>query len=176
MRIDTLKQIEEAVERDIKSIIDTHKKAIGARANINTNRCDARASVRPSANVAVSGGDVSFATMSMLKMTVFVEVTVVSTHPRTEDNRRSELYPILFAIALYLTGRSLTDEKGEALQIGKIYPNGRWGQVANSEQLAYLMRFELVLNIPAHQISTLEEIKGLLLDYYVTVGANNEND
>jgi hypothetical protein len=110
--------------------------------------------------------------MSMLKMTVSIEVTVVSTHLR-ESGSRSELYPMLFAICLYLTGRLLTDEKGNVLQIGKIYPQGRWGQVANTDQLAYLMRFESVLNIPAEQIKNLEAIKGLLLNYYAQPENNN---
>jgi len=160
-------QIEKSIKALINDTISANKKDLSVK-NVKVERSDERAVNLPSVNVAVVGGEITKVSMLMHKITITIDVLVVSTNIRSETDRRDDLHPYLFAIIKLLAGRQLKDGNGKELPIDAIYPTGRWGQVPEERdgQLPYVVKFETSLNFPHFREEEGEVISGFLLDYY----------
>jgi hypothetical protein len=165
MELTLFTQIEESVLREIDKIICKNRKDLS---KFSAARSDNNVAQRPKIHVAITGGDISKVTMSHGRMSILIEILVVSTNQHTEWERRDDLYPVIIALVKWLSGRVLKNEKGETFPIDNIYPTGKWGQVSKQgEQMAYVINFGSVFNFNLFQEDDAQEIRGFFLDYYI---------
>jgi len=142
MNINLISEIENSVQREVKTLVKDYANVIAKPAGVDVARSDNQSGNRPTVNIAITNGEITQSSMGIFTAQFNIEIVVVSTHPKYEDKRRDELYGILLAVLFRLTGLTLHGADGKQLPIEKIRPYGKFGQISEEgEQLAYKLTF-----------------------------------